>query len=285
MSTRSYSNLIVMESIFDSIPTSDGDVLSLASSVFEPFVQVVSDDCGTTLGQIVDVNFELEGKVELSTNQVFSYARISQLLAAGVYKTSVRELGSCIESGGICRRCYHASRQYDPIPNIGDVVKILPEYVTYTETLSTRSGDKVLPITQAKSLYDRIYVYYTGILLNPAVYTVTDTNITLSTTIPADGNVVVRYTSYIRAPYLFWLATTYSGSILGIKELPALGLVLRKRLLTSLLPLSVIELVSAKVADLKGVPSEVKEYLPGVEDPLEKALLAIAINSIYLNVS
>ena len=128
-------------------------------------------------------------------------------------------------------------------------------------------------------------MYYTGILLNPAAYTVTDTNITLSTTIPADGNVVVRYTSYIRAPYLFWLATTYSGSILGIKELPALGLVLRKRLLTSLLPLSVIELVSAKVAGLKGVPSEVKEYLPGVEDPLEKALLAIAINSIYLNVS
>jgi len=285
MSTRSYSNLIVMESIFDSIPTSDGDVLSLASSVFEPFVPVVSDDCGTTLGQIVDVNFELEGKVELSTNQVFSYDRISQLLAAGVYKTSVRELGSCIESGGICRRCYHASRQYDPIPDIGDIVQILPEYITYTETLSTRSGDKILPITQTKALYDRIYVYYTGLLLNPAAYTVSDSAITLSTGIPADGNVVVRYTSYIRAPYLFWLATTYSGSMLGIKELPALGLVIRKRLLTSLLPLSMVDLVANKVTELKGVPSEVKNYLPSVDDPLEKALLALAIHSIYLNVS
>jgi hypothetical protein len=165
------------------------------------------------------------------------------------------------------------------------VVKILPEYVTYTETLSTRSGDTILPITQPKSLYDRIYVYYTGILLNPSAYTTTDTTIVLSTGLPADGNVVVRYTSYIRAPYLFWLATTYSGSILGIKELPALGLVLRKRLLTSLLPLSVIESVSAKVVDLKGVPSEVKNYLSDVDDPLEKALLALAINSIYLNVS
>jgi hypothetical protein len=285
MSTRSYSNLIVLESLYDSIPTINADVLSLAASVFTPYVPVVSTDCGTTLGQIVDVTFEVEGKVELATGLVISHARIIQLLEQGIYKTSIRDLSTCIESDGVCQKCYHASRQYEPVPAIGSVVQIHPEYVTYTETIILNSGDSVVLLSQDESLYDRIYVYMNGMLVPPSSYTITNSVLQLSSAATNDGYLVARYTSIIRAPYLFWLASTYSGSMLGIKELPAPALILRKRLLTALIPKSVLELVSNNANNLKGITPEALEYLPHVVDPLEKALFVIALYAVYLNVN
>lgn len=285
MSTRSYSNLIVLESLFDSIPTSDSNVLNLATAIFEPHVPIVSIDCGTTLGQIVDVTFEVEGKVELSTGLIISHDRILQLLSHGIYKISIRDISTCIEDGGICQTCYHASRQYDSTPAVNTSIQVFPEYVTFTEAVPVYAGDKVVNISQTTDLYDRIYVYYKGILLSPSTYTVTSVSVTLSSGVSDSGYVVVRYTSLIRAPYLFWLATTYSGSILGIKELPAPALTLRKRLLTSLIPKSMLESVANNVQNLTGIPPEPVEYLTNIIDPLEKALFVIALYAVFLNVN
>jgi hypothetical protein len=285
LSTRSYSNLIVIESIFDSLTDTNADVLSLASSVFEPMVPVVEEDCGTTLGQIVDVNYELEGKIELATGLPFSHDRIIQLLTQGIYRTSVRDMSTCISEDGICQKCYHASRQKMAVPAVGTSVQILPEYVTFTEAITVHSGVTEVALSQSPDLYDNAYVYRQGHLLTNAEGTISGTTLTLSNPIVSDGYIVVRYTTIIRAPFLFWLAGTYSGSMLGIKELPAPNLPLRKRLLTSLVPQSMLESLATHAGDLNGVPPESVEFLPSVQDPLEKALFVMVLYAVYLNVN
>lgn len=285
MSTRSYSNLIVLETIFDSIPSGKPELDSFVLNVFSPFVHVVEQDCGTSLGTPTAVNYELEGKVELATSTLVSFDRIISLLSNGVYTTPVRSLSSCISKDGVCQTCYHASRQKDTIPAIGSHVQVMPEYVTATEALTAVAGQSSFTISETPDLYDLVYVYHLGVLLTSSQYTIDNLTLTLASPVTSDGQVTVRYTTYIRAPYLFWLAGTYSGSMLGIKQLPAPPIPLRKRLLTSLIPESVLELLVQGVSTLRGVPVEAIDYMSKVHDPLEKALLVIAIYAIYLNVS
>ena len=285
MSIRSYSNLIVLETIFDSIPPGNFDLDALVTSVFSPSVEIVEADCGTGLGTKVDVNYELEGRVELATGNVLSYNRILVLLSTGNYYTFIRELSSCISQGGVCQKCYHSSRQKDVIPNVGDYVVIQPEYVVGADAILSSAGKKTFTLSQSPELYDRAYVYYEGVLLPESSYTISGTTLTLSSALPRDGQLAVRYTTYIRAPFLFWLATTYSGSLLGIKELPYPALPIRKRLLTSLILTSVLESLVNKATSLKGIPDETLSYMEKIHDPLEKALFVIAIYAVYLNVN
>ena len=88
-----------------------------------------------------------------------------------------------------------------------------------------------------------------------------------------------------RGPFLSWLADTYAGSMLGMKALPSPKLPLRKRLLSGLVPNSMVELLGSQLSNLRGVPAEAISYLDNIKDPLEKALFVIALFSIYLNVN
>ena len=285
MSTRSYSNLIVLETILDSIPSGKPNLDLFVSSIFEPFVSVTEQDCGTSLGTLTTVNYELEGKVELSTNTIISFDRILSLLTNGIYFVPVRSLSSCISKDGVCQTCFHASRQKEPIPSIKSTPQILPEYTVATEAIPAVSGQSVFILSEGSDLYDLAYVYHKGVLLAESQYTIDNLILTLGVPLTEDGQITIRYTTYIRAPYLFWLAGTYSGSMLGIKQLQAPPLPIRKRLLTSLVPESMLESLVQGVSELRGVPVEAIDYLAKVHDPLEKALLVISIYAIYMNVN
>lgn len=280
---RSYSSLLVFEDIFDYVPTTDPDVSSLANMLFTPNVPVVSADCQTTLGLFQTVNYELEGAIELATGQIISKTRIDQLLYTGTYEVATRSTSTCIAPNGVCQACYHASYQSLPVPAIGSRVTLQPEYIITTQVISAMIGDVTWNLTQADNTYQLTHIYIQGVLQNPSTYSILNQVLTWNAPLTTDNNIVVHYTSYNRAPYLVYLAKTYSGSMLGMKPLPAQMLPIRSLLLESIVPSDKLQSVVQYTQEVPTISQDYKTYLETIADPLEQALFAIAINCIYAN--
>jgi hypothetical protein len=282
---RSYSGLLVLEDIFDYVPTNNPDLVNFALGVFNPNVPVVMVDCGTTLGNTQPVNYQLEGKVELATDLVISKNRIDQLLFEGTYTIATRTLDTCVAPGGVCQKCYAASRQTQPLPVVGSRITIYPEYEIMTDVLSGTPSQTVYPLTLNSVQYSNVYVYIQGVIQGSSVYSISGKTLTLTNALTEDQNIVVRYTSINRAPFLVWLAGTYSGSMLGMQPLPALMLPIRSLLLTSLIPQNRLELLVEYTNNVKQIPTNLNSYSAQIKHPLEKALYILALNSIFSNVT
>jgi hypothetical protein len=285
MTVRNYSSLILFETLFDSIPEGNPDLDNFSLATFSPNVEIIEEDCGTALGEVIDVNYDLQGKIELATGLPFSQDRIEQLLSKGVYSTSVRNLSTCTSRGGVCMACYASARPYETPPPVGHLTHIHPEYAVGTDVFPAQVGDTVFSPSLTTDMYDTAYVYHQGALLDPSAYSLGDTALTLNSPLTADGQVLIRFTTITRTPFLYWLADTYAGSLLGLKALPHPNLPIKKRLLASLIPDGVLESLIQQLSDLKAVPPESSGYIEKIRDPVEKALFVIALFSIYLNVN
>lgn len=283
---RSYSSLLVFEDIFDYVPNQNKDVTSLANMIFTPNVPVVTNDCETTLGLFQTVNYELEGAIELATGEVISRDRIDELLFHGTYQIATRTLSTCIAPNGVCQACYSASNpRATSIPKVGDRVTIQPEYYSSTDVIKASAGDKQWPLTVADGTYQFTYVYVDGVLQNTNSYNISNSILTFNVPLASDNNVVVHYSSYNRAPYLVYLAKTYSGSMLGMKALPSQQLPIRSLLISSLIPQNKLELVVEYTKDISLIPEDYRTYIDSINDTLEKTLYTIAINCIFANVT
>lgn len=280
---RSYAALLVLEDIFNYVPTSFPDVVGLAGMIFTPNLPIVSVDCNTTLGDFKTVNYELEGAVELATDLVISKNRIDQLLYSGVYEISTRSTSTCVAHEGICQKCYNASNQYRAIPAIGSRVTIEPEYLVKTDVINANSGDITWRLSQPASTYQSVHIYVQGVLQNPATYTITNQTLTFNTALASAANVVVHFTRNNLSPFLVYLAKTYSGSLLGMASLPAPALPIRSLLLKSLIPDTKLQSVVEYTTELPQVSQEFKNYLTTIQDPLEQSLFALALNCIFAN--
>lgn len=285
MTMRSYSGLLVLENIYDYIPGNNPDIVNFSRSIFSPSVLVTKDDCGTTLGNIQPVNYELEGHVELATGEVISRARIEQLLFQGIYTIATRTLDTCIAPDGVCRRCYEASRPRLVVPDVGTRVTIEPEYEISTTALSGTPDQMTYSLELDTTQYVDLYVYIQGVLQSSSAYTVSGKQLALTTPLASNQNIVVRYTAPNRAPFLVWLAATYSGSVLGMKPLPAPMLPIRAQLLTSLVPQNRLELLMSYTQELTKIPQELRDYMLQIKHPLERALYMLTINSVFANVT
>ncbi|MNK27640.1 hypothetical protein D3C87_460020 [compost metagenome] len=285
MTMRSYSGLLVLEDIFEYIPTENPDIANLANMVFTPNVPIVMNDCGTTLGNFATVNYELEGKVELATGDVISKDRIDQLLFHGTYEIATRDLHTCIAKDGVCQQCYHAANQRNDAPAIGSRVVIQPEYVVATDVIKALAGESSWDVSLADNTYQFTYVYLNGTLLDTNQYTVVNQVLTLNTPLSSDMNVVIHFTDYNKASYLVYLAKTYSGSMLGMKPLPAPLLPIRSLLISSLIPDNKLELIVEYTKEVNKIPDDYKSYLDTIADKFEKTLYTLAINCIYANVT
>lgn len=284
MTMRSYSGLLVLEDIFDYVPSENPDVTSLANMVFTPNVPIVTVDCGTTLGDFVTVNYDLEGRVELATGQVISKDRIDQLLFNGIYEVATRNLNTCTASGGVCQLCYSASNQTAPTPAVGTRVTIQPEYTLATDVIKGLAGENNWRLSLADGTYLYTYVYINGVLIPASQYSILNAVMTLQTPLPIDSNVTVHYTDYNRSPYLVYLAKTYSGSMLGMKPVPSPMLPIRSLLISSLIPDNKLASVVEYTQEIEKIPSDYRTYLDSISDKFEKTLYTIAINCIYTNV-
>jgi hypothetical protein len=284
MSLRSYEGLLVLEDIFDYIPTTDPDIVNLANSVFSPNLKIIENDCGTTLGLYQTVTYAIEGKTELSTDEPLSKDRIDQLLFNGTYQVALRSTSTCISSGGICAKCYSATFPRASVPVVNSRVTIYPEYTIDTDVLAGVAGQSQFTLSLNSNQYTFLYVYHEGLLLvQGSDFTLVGTTLTLTVPLPADGNVVARYTSYNRAPFLIYLAEQYSGSILGMNPLPRELLPIRSLLLISLLNDNILEIVAENTIANTSIPNELSGYISNISDPLEKALYILALQALFAN--
>jgi len=285
MTMRSYAGLLILEDIYDYVPTTNQDVVNLANTVFSPNLKVVATDCGTTLGLFVTVNYTAEGLVELATGEPLSRDRIGQLLYNGIYSVATRSTSTCIASGGICATCYAASFPRATVPNVNDRVIVYPEYAITTDALSGVQGQTVFTLTLSPAQYAYNYVYYEGQLYTQGVdYTISDTTLTLTIPLAEDGGITVRYTSYNRAPFLIYLAEQYSGAMLGMLPLPRELLPTRSLLLTSIINSAILNVVLDATVSNNNIPSELSNYAGSIQDPLEQTLYLLALQSLFANV-
>lgn len=279
---RSYSALLVFESLLDTPPsTANSQVRYLYNQVISPTVQVTEADCGTLLGEVADVNFESEGRVELATELPLSDDRITQLLSQGVYKVRTRTLSTCISSNGVCAACYSASRpNYTPVP-VGGNVQITPEFEKASEAFRLQTDSTVVTLSYQQDTYDYIIVFINGVFQVSSNYSVSGTVITFNTSVLTGSLVTIRYMSRTTAPFMLWLASTYSGSLLGLKALPGPLLPIRSLLLESLVSQPLLEDVVSTLSSNPPVPSNMVQYLGSTHNILEKAMFALSLNSVF----
>lgn len=284
MTLRSYAGLLVLEDIFDYVPTNDYDVVTLANQIFSPNLQVIEEDCGTTLGLYQTVNYDIEGKVELANDTPLTKARIDQLLFNGTYSVYIRSTSTCISNNGICVKCYEASFPRESA-QVNDRVNVYPEYSLGTDINELEVGDTQVTLTKAPDEYTYLYAYSDADLLDTNQYSISGTTLTLLSPIDKSVNFVVRYTSYNRAAFLMYLARTYSGSLLGMQPLPSELLPIRSLLLIALLDTNVIDSLVRTVQSSKAIAPELIEYVDVIVDPLEKSLYLLVLISLYNNVT
>lgn len=284
---RTFSGLLVLEDVLDYIPHDSPMITSLETLVFHPTLQIVEADCGTTLGKIEPVNYEIEGKTELATGLVISKARIDAILATGTYNTSIRTLDTCISKGGICAACYLSSHPGTTTLAVNSRVIVDCEYIYKNEVLAAQDTQAVFTLGLASNLYTRLYVFREGVLLSAGVdYTLVGTTLTLTSPFSGSGkNLLVRYMQNNRSPYLLWLSKTYAGSMLGLKPLASPALTLRPLLLASLLEENRLQLVQEYLGNISAIPPSYLTYCATIIDRLERALYMLALYAIFRNVS
>lgn len=281
---RSYSSLLIFETALDSIHTSDAGLNSLVRHVFYPQFRVVEHDCNTHLGETVDVNFEAEGRIELATGLPISRDRIVYLLSQGIYTVQTRTLSTCISEGGICAKCYAASRPLEDVPEVDDIVTVRPLYDRSTEVLYTSGTTDLLTLGTDSDSYEHLLLYVNGQLQDTSTYSVEGTSLRLTSPVPSGTNLVVRYITETRVPFMLCLAETYAGSLLGLKPLPRPLLPVRGLLLNHQIPEGLVTMLIEDAKKSGVIPPSMLEYLGNIEDKLERALFLMTLRSIYSNV-
>jgi hypothetical protein len=282
---RTYTNSLVFENIFDTAPTIDVDLIDLYTSITTPRVQIIELNCGTTSGKLRDVTYRIVGETELSTNLPLSRSRIDQLLSSGIYKVATAHTATCTSTGGICQRCYQSDFPKNPIPAVGSYTLIPPEAPIKVDIMRGTLGTSYFQLSDSPSLYKRIDVYIDG-LLQMGGYTVGNDSITLSTPLTLTTSVVVKYIDDYYLVFLKYLASSYSGSLIGIKEIPDNALLpIKTSLLSSLISKNKLELIRNKLKGIPSIPQNFKDYLDtnNIPDTLEESLLMISLYNVFSN--
>lgn len=283
---RAYSALLLFENLLDYIPPDNPDLINLARSILEPNLPITEVDCGTTLGKFANVNFEIEGQVELSTDARISKDRVEALLSQGIYEVATRHTSACISEGGLCAKCYAASYPNESTPDVNDRVNVLPEYLVNSEIIAAKTDSTQYPLFTENGTYDKIYAYVNGELMENGVdYDIEDDVFTLKALPSEELNIVIKCVKYDTFPFIVWLANTFSGSIFGMDPLPHQRLPVRSLLLSSLLTENRLQLVNEQLKEITAIPEDSLNYAETIKDPLERGLYMLALYCIYSNVT
>jgi hypothetical protein len=289
---RSITSTILFEEALDLIPIGSTSIYNSVTRILQPVITIDPNvaDCGTKLGEKQSLNLDLIGRIELATGLTINRARLNAASSSGLRFIFLRSMSTCISPDGICKTCWQATRQYDVV-SLGSKHQVTPEFIVQTETFEALVSQTVWNISYAPSQYDVLYLYSSAGLIPTSSYTVSGTTITFGSTLPADpgagagsavATLTVRYGVRTYVPFVHWLASTYSGSLLGISALPNQYLPIRKELHESLIPNGEVESLEAKVLGSPLTPPSVSTWLPAVQGTLEKAVFASLLNALYL---
>lgn len=180
-------------------------------------------------------------------------------------------------------------------PEVDDYLPLDPAFVVKREVVGVKEGDETFSIELYEGQFDKINIYIEGYYWPEDSWSLSGNQITLQYPVsikqgPLSASytrtevyVVIEYVVYTRTPFYYWLTNTYSGALIGTSGLPITHLTLRKELHRQLLPTGVVDELTDIVVNSETTPGPIARYLKNVRDPLEKAVLATTVASIYLN--
>lgn len=280
---RTYSSFLLFEEVLDFVPQTDTGLYLFTQDVIKPKVRVVEADCGTTVGRVIPVNYEIEGLIELATDIIINKTRIDTLLTAGTYFVAVRDLYSCVSSQGICQRCYQGTYIDTTAPALSATVRLLPEYNYQTDVLVGTGSQTIYTLTEDPADYEKVLVIING-TIQLAGYTIVGTTLTMSVA-PAFGtDVVVKFYKTTAQPFVGWLSQTYSGAVLGMKPLPTQLLHIRPSLAESLYSEEELHIMFGKLQNYPLIPSDSLNYTETIHNKLERAIYISMLYGVYSNV-
>jgi hypothetical protein len=283
---RTYSGFLLFEDVLDYISSTNTTIYNFALNVIKPIVTVVTSDCGTKIGRNIDVNFEIEGLIELATGLTISAARITSILSSGTYKIAVRDLHACVATTGICQSCFKGTYIDKPIPDIGSIVRLEPDYNYQTDVLVGNGVTTTFTLSESSANYIKAIVIINGVI-QWSGYSIADTLLTFTSPLGFDTHAVIRFHKNTTQPFIGYLAQTYSGALMGLKALPTQLLHIRPSLLQSSFTDTEFMVVQQ---ELKTVYNDIIDpsyfdYLDKITDPLEKAIYISVLHGLYANVS
>lgn len=278
---RSYTNTLLFETVLDVTEESSPLVSSVAKQIFKPVILLVEEDCETLLGTFVPLNYDVEGLIELETDLPLTRERIQLLLQEGKTEVSTRTTSSCVSSGGVCRKCAAASFPGVVLPAVGESFQFFPGTILQIDRVSTGTSGEGVSLQYEQNQFDYLLVYNNGQILPQSEYSITNSYLTLVTPSP-NTYLTIKYVVETNLPYFYWLADTYSGSLLGVKSLPSLRLPFRCSVIRSTIPKEDINVLAEMLFKEPNVPEDAIRYIPNIKDDLEKALLVIFLGSIFL---
>lgn len=278
---RSYTNTLLFETVLDVTEESSPLVASVAKQLFKPLIPLVEEDCETLLGTFVPLNYDAEGLIELETDLPLTRERIQFLLQEGRVEIATRTAASCISNNGVCRKCASASMPDVVIPVVGESFQFSPGTILQINRVFTGTEGTTASLQYEQNQFDYLYVYNNGQLLPSSSYSVSGSQLILATPSP-NTYLTIKYVVETNLSYFYWLADTYSGSLIGVKSLPSLRLPFRCSLIRSILPKEDVNVLMNKLLQEPNVPEDALRYLPNIKDDLEKTLLVLFLGSIFL---
>lgn len=282
---RTFSNFLLFEGVLEDQPSDRRTVKQISDMLMNPTVKIVEEDCNTLLGNVVPVSYELIGKTELATDSPFTEDRLTELLGEGKYFVKIRDLHHCTSKEGICRRCYEAQNMVVSAPPVGSYVQ-LDSYINYqSDYLTTNVGGNTFPLSELEEDYDYVVVLKNGTALPDDQYYIESQILTLSEDVTVDDDITVHFFKETSEGFLGYMASSYSGGLLGIKPLSYLPTTLRYCLYEKLLDSDIVQIMRDELSTFPNVPSLFLEYADRCPDLLEKTLLLCYIYSLYANLN
>jgi hypothetical protein len=287
--SRTYSNFLLFEDVLDNIPNTSPVMTQAVQILLNPITKIVSEDCGTLLGNIVDSSLELEGMTEVATGDKLTSTRIISLLSQGVYKFGVRDLHTCVShtEGGICRTCYEAQYFGQTAPAVGTNITIPSSLIYQTDIVVADGYNSEYPLSQTSDDWYSVIVINQGEVYPSSSYTLGYDTITFNSPPALDsvtGLFTVHFFKHNTDPFQGFIAKTYSGALLGMQPLPTIKTLLRERLYETQFSDNFIALMVDEITPLKAIPRTYLEYLDKLHSRLEKVLLCLYLFAIYSNV-
>lgn len=283
--SRSFSNTLLYESTLDTITSSNPILHNVVNTLLLPTVRIVEEDCGTLLGKEMQASFSADGLIEVSTGLPITPSRRNTLVSGGTYSVNIRSISTCVSSGGICRTCLASSRPRLTVPAINSLYRIQPEIVLDSISVTTYSSgsDILVDIPYDSSLFDTIYIFHDGLLVDESEYTVSGTQIIFPSSIGTGITLVIKFLVNSNIEYYNWLCNTFAGSLLGIKQIYDNLLPVKRSILLNCIPKDDIESLHTQLKNLDIGEDDIIMYLDNVKDPLEKAIYICVLGSILLN--
>lgn len=283
---RTYSGFILFEEVLDFAPTTDPTLYQFVQDVIRPRVRVLTDDCLTKIGKQIDVNYEIEGWTELATDVIINKARIDTLLANSIYKVAIRNLNSCTQVNGICRKCFAGTYIDAAIPDIGQFIRLEPEYNYQTDVVQGNGYLTVFGLTENPEDYTKTIVIINGITQTSG-YTISGTTLTMNVAPSINTNVVIRYYKTTAQPYVGYLAESYTGSLMGMRGLPTQTINIRPSLAQSLFSEEALNIVTThlRITYKDYITDDYSNYIESIADKLERAIYIAMLYGLYANVT